>query len=285
MGRDELGPRPDPENLSPVPDDGLRGIFDEDPELYERARPGYPPDLFADLAELTGIGPGARVVEIGPGTGQATAGLVALGAHVVGVELGAGLAALLRRKLASRVEIVVGAFEDWLPPAQPFDVVAAFTSWHWLDPAVRAARVAALLRTGGALATVTTTHVLGNSGKFFEQAQRCYERWDPNTPAGLRLIASDAVPPSLDEIDESALFQRAVRRRYEQDVTYSTRGYLDVLSTYSGHRALTRERREGLFGCISDLSDHRHGGVVTKRYLHELRVAHLALAGQRRLQH
>ena len=266
-----------------VPTDALRGIFDEDPDLYDRARPGYPADLFADLAELAAIGPGARVVEIGPGTGQATVGLVSLDAHVVGVELGAGLAALLQRKVASRVEIVVGAFEDWPPPAQPFDMVAAFTSWHWLDPAVRAVRVAALLRPGGALATVTTTHVLGDSGAFFEQAQRCYERWDPNTPAGLRLVASDAVPPSLDEVDESVLFEPAVRRRYEQDVTYSTREYLDVLSTYSGHRALTAAQREGLFGCISDLIDRRHGGVVTKRYLYELRVAHLAHGRQRRV--
>jgi hypothetical protein len=35
-------------------------------------RPRYPPTLFDDLAELTGIGPGSRVLETGPGTGQAT---------------------------------------------------------------------------------------------------------------------------------------------------------------------------------------------------------------------
>jgi SAM-dependent methyltransferase len=258
-----------------VPADSLRGIFDEDPELYDRARPGYPAALFDDLAELAGLGPGARVVEVGPGTGQATVELVALGAGVVGVELGAGLAAVLQRKLkTASVEVVVRAFEDWPPPEEPFDVVAAFTSWHWLDPAARAGKVAALLRPGGALATVTTTHVLGDSGEFFEQAQRCYERWDPNTPAGLQLLPSDAVPQELDEVDDSSLFQPAVRRRYEEDVTYSARGYLDVLSTYSGHRALTTAQREGLFACIGDLIDRRHGGVVTKRYLYELRVAH-----------
>lgn len=256
--------------------DSLRGIFDEDPELYARARPGYPTALFHDLAELAGVKPGARVVEIGPATGQATVGLVALGAGVVGVELGAGLAAVLQRKLgAASVEVVVRAFEDWPPPEDPFDVVAAFTSWHWLHPAVRVAKVAALLRPGGVLATVTTTHVLGDNGEFFERAQRCYERWDPSTPAGLQLLPSDAVPPSLDEVDDSSLFQPAVRRRYEQDVTYSTRGYLDVLSTYSGHRALTSPQREGLFACIGDLINRQHSGMVTKRYLYELRVAQL----------
>src|SRR4029078_2613590 len=50
----------------------LRAIFDEDPERYDRARPGYPPELFDDLEALAGLAPGARVLEIGPGTGQAT---------------------------------------------------------------------------------------------------------------------------------------------------------------------------------------------------------------------
>jgi 16S rRNA A1518/A1519 N6-dimethyltransferase RsmA/KsgA/DIM1 with predicted DNA glycosylase/AP lyase activity len=44
--------------------------------------------LFEDLADLTGIGPGSRVLEIGPGTGQATLSLAERGCRVVAVELG-----------------------------------------------------------------------------------------------------------------------------------------------------------------------------------------------------
>jgi cyclopropane fatty-acyl-phospholipid synthase-like methyltransferase len=54
---------------SPTP---MRGVFDEDADLYDRARPGYPAQLFDDLAELAGVGPGCRLLEIGPGTGKAT---------------------------------------------------------------------------------------------------------------------------------------------------------------------------------------------------------------------
>jgi hypothetical protein len=49
-----------------------RATFDQDAGPYDRARPGYPPALFDDLAELTGVGAGSRVLEIGPGTGRAT---------------------------------------------------------------------------------------------------------------------------------------------------------------------------------------------------------------------
>ena len=57
----------------------LRATFDQAAGLYGRARPGYPPALFDDLADLTGIRPGSRVLEIGPGTDQATLPLAARG--------------------------------------------------------------------------------------------------------------------------------------------------------------------------------------------------------------
>ena len=72
----------------------LRATFDQAAELYDRARPRYPAALFDDLAGLTGIGPGSRVLEIGPGTGQATVTLAERGCRVVAVELGADLAAV-----------------------------------------------------------------------------------------------------------------------------------------------------------------------------------------------
>ncbi len=143
-------------------DKGLRAIFNEDAELYHRARPSYPANLFRGLDELAEIGPGAQVAEIGPGTGQATVALVARGAQVVAVELGAELAIVLKRKLAgAAVEVVISAFEEWTVAGELFDTVAAFTAWHWLDPVIQTPKAATALRPGGALATVTTCHVVG----------------------------------------------------------------------------------------------------------------------------
>jgi hypothetical protein len=58
-----------------------------------------------------------------------------------------------------------------------------------------------------------------------------------------------------------------------QDVRYPTQSYLDLLRTYSGHRALDADRREGLLRCIADLIDGRYGGAIVKRYGYELRLA------------
>jgi SAM-dependent methyltransferase len=254
----------------------LRDTFDEVPDLYDRVRPGYPEALFDDLVVLARLGPGSRVLEVGPGTGQATVPLATRGLRVTAVELGSRLAEVARRNLArfAAVDIVTAAFEDWPLPTEPFDAVVAATAFHWLDPAVRIGKVADALGPGGALAVISTHHVAGRDARFFDDVQRCYEAWMPDTPAGLRLPKATDVPHAdRDELRRTGRFPEVVVRRYERDVTYTTREYLDLLLSYSGHRALVADAREALLACIGELIDGRFGGRITKRYMTELTVA------------
>ena len=254
----------------------FRTSFDRAADDYDAARPGYPPALFDDLAELTGVGAGSRILEVGPGTGQATLPLAERGCRVVAVELGAHLATAARRNLARfpAVEVVTAAFEDWPLPAEPFDLVLAATAFHWIDPAVRVVKAADALRPGGWLATITTHHIAGGDESFFAAAQSCYERWDPETPpGGVALEPAAGIPYASDELDRSRRFAPARFRRYEWELPYTTASYLDLLRTYSGHRDLDPEPRSSLLGCIADLIDSRYGGRITKRYLTELRAA------------
>ncbi|WP_037914290.1 class I SAM-dependent methyltransferase [Actinacidiphila yeochonensis] len=254
----------------------LRATFTEDAELYDRARPGYPRQLYEDLAGLSALGPGCRVLEVGCGTGKATVPLAARGCRVTGVELGAEMARVARRNLAAYpdAEVVVAAFEDWPLPAEPFDLVLAATAFHWIDPAVRTARAADALRPSGVLAVVSTHHVKGGSEEFFARTQPLYERFDPATRPGLRLSpAEDITSDAAAELAVSGRFGPAAIRRYAWDLAYTTREYLDVLLTYSGHRALPAPAREGLLAGIADLIDNSYGGSITKRYLTELTTA------------
>src|ERR1035437_1848517 len=78
----------------------LGRVFNEVPELYDRVRPTYPDELFADLVAITGMERRSSVLEVGCGTGQATRLLAALGYSVIAVEPGAGMAALARQRPA-----------------------------------------------------------------------------------------------------------------------------------------------------------------------------------------
>jgi SAM-dependent methyltransferase len=257
----------------------LRETFEEAPELYDRVRPDYPEELFDDLARLVGLLPGSRVLELGCGTGQATVSLARRGYRVVAVEFGAGLADVARKKLAPfpAVRVVNAAFEAWPLPTEPFDMVLAATSFHWIDRAIRVTKSADALRLGGALAVVSTHHVAGGDEQFFADAQSCYERWDAETPrGGVRLPAAADVPSDREELDGSGRFDRVVLRRYERELTYSASEYRDLLLSYSGHRAMEPDAQRGLLSCIVRLIDERYGGRIAKRYMNELAVAYVS---------
>jgi SAM-dependent methyltransferase len=129
-----------------------RRSFDTVAGTYHRGRPPYPPEVFELLASRCGLRPGARVLEIGAGTGQATGPLLAAGAHVVAIEPGASLAAILLNDLASdRLEVTVADFETTDLTGQ-FDLAAAATSFHWLSPEITMRKLSELVRPGGWIA-------------------------------------------------------------------------------------------------------------------------------------
>lgn len=254
----------------------LRATFGQDADLYDQARPGYPDQMFAELAQLAGLSPQSRVLEIGCGTGQATRPLAQLGCTIVAVELSREMAAVARRNLHDfpNVTIEVSQFEDWTPPPTRFDLVLFATAFHWIDPAIRVGKAADVLRPDGTLAVIHSEHVAGGTEGFFIDAQSCYERFDPKTPPGWRQAPAADIPDDSTEIDVSQRFGPAQFRRYEWEQSYTTRSYLDLLMTYSPTRSMPQPARDGLLACLGGLIDRDHNGQISKRHLTQLTYAH-----------
>jgi SAM-dependent methyltransferase len=248
----------------------LRATFDRDAELYHRARPGYPEELFDELAALA---PGRRALEIGPGTGQATAPLATRGFSVLAVELGPSLAAVARRELARfpSVEVVNADFETWEPPPEPFDLVLSATAFHWIDPDLRFAKPARLLRESGVLAVIETRHVVPRDGdRWFLEVQDVYDRVTGGKEGGPG--PPENVPDGWPGLD-TRLFEPAATRRYLREVEYDADAYIDVLSTYSNNIARDPDERQRLFDELRERIESRPVPRVRKTYLTMLRVA------------
>jgi SAM-dependent methyltransferase len=125
-----------------------RRLFGADIDAYERGRPGHPPRVYELLVERCGLAPGTRVLEVGPGTGQATRRLLELGADVLAVEPDERLAAYLRSAIGT-VAVLNQPLEDAELAPESFDLAVAASSFHWIDEETGLARVAAALRPGG----------------------------------------------------------------------------------------------------------------------------------------
>lgn len=66
----------------------FRKTFDRIPDQFDKWRPRYCDELFKDIIEYANIGPGKSVLEIGPGTGQATEPFLKTGCDYLAIELG-----------------------------------------------------------------------------------------------------------------------------------------------------------------------------------------------------
>ena len=120
-------------------------------DVYERARPGYPDEAVAWVAERLGIGPGRDVLDLAAGTGKLTRQLVRLGARVVAVEPIDAMRAELERAVPG-VEALAGTAEAIPLRDESVDAVTCAQAFHWFraDEAVREIR--RVLRPGGGLA-------------------------------------------------------------------------------------------------------------------------------------
>ncbi|MGW3982250.1 class I SAM-dependent methyltransferase [Streptomyces mirabilis] len=127
---------------------------------YAANRPSYPPALFTTIEDLAARPlKGAKVVDVGAGTGISTTLLHARGADVIAVEPGEGMAAEFRRAHPD-IPLVRGT-GDTLPLATASaDFLTYAQSWHWTNPAHSLPEAFRVLRPGGALALWWNTSAL-----------------------------------------------------------------------------------------------------------------------------
>jgi SAM-dependent methyltransferase len=121
--------------------------------VYERGRPDYPAEAVACLAERAGIVAGARVVDVGAGTGKLARRLVATGARLVAVEPVAGMRATCHQVLPAVP--VLGAAAEALPFRDgTLDAVVVGTAFHWFDSQRALREIHRVLRPGGRMGLV-----------------------------------------------------------------------------------------------------------------------------------
>lgn len=136
----------------------LARVFDGVADAYDAGRPSYPDELFAALAEVSGVDlAGATTVDVGAGTGILTRALRARGSRVVAVDPSAEMLTRLVSRSAEEsgaaASCAVRADGNALPLADGVaDLVTYAQSWHWLDPVASIAEARRVLRPGGAIA-------------------------------------------------------------------------------------------------------------------------------------
>lgn len=254
----------------------LRETFDKAADLYQRARPDYPDELFDELVAVTGISPGDRLLEVGCATGKATLPLARRGFRITCIEPGASLAATARRNLSGfDVDVIAERFEDWmLRQDEQFDLVFAATAWHWVDPGVRYVKAWEALRPEGHLAFWDAVHVFPEGGDpFFSEIQDVYEEIGEGLPPGSSWPRPGELQDRRDEIAATGLFEVVHVRHFDWQRVYDAEAYIELLDTFSGHIAMEDWKRERLYGEIRMRLARRADGLLRRHWGGVLHVA------------
>jgi ubiquinone/menaquinone biosynthesis C-methylase UbiE len=111
---------------------------------YAEHRPDY---ARAAVQWVLDAAPGARVLDLGAGTGKLTATLLAVGADVTSVEPDPEMLAELRKALP-HVESHPGTAEAIPLPDASVDAVVAGNALHWFDMAEAGPEIARVLKPG-----------------------------------------------------------------------------------------------------------------------------------------
>jgi len=259
----------------------LHRSFDEVAELYDAARPTYPAEL-VDAVSAVLLGTQKRILEIGCGTGQATLPFAREGCRMTALEPGRRLALLAAKNLAAfpQVNIQNLTFEDWPALEGQYDLVMSATAFHWVAPEVRYVKSAQVLTDKGWLALFWNSEA-GDESAAGQQIQAAYDKHMPSNPAhpyathhptGHNQQQGAGISRWQQEIDQSHLFRGVSTMQLPWAKWYTTEQYLQLLETYSDHRALPPETKRRLFDGIAEALA-QNGGGRSKPYLTTLYLA------------
>ncbi len=281
-----------------VPQTEMRRLsFGSVAELYDRARPSYPPALVDELIARAGAAAGAAAstgpeggapssaiaplsaLEVGAGTGKATVLLAARGLTVHAIEPDPEMAAQAARNCARfpGVTIEHSDFESAAVRAGAHQLVYAAQSWHWIDHARRYALAREALVPGGSLAAFwniadwsrcTLAEPLAEayrrSGAEFVEPGPMFPGERSRLDLGQDWPAQVAAAPG---------FTDAQTRLYRWTHGYTADAYVALLETHSDHIVLEQSRREQLLADVAATID-RHGGTIELPYATLLCLTH-----------
>ena len=170
---------------------------------------------------------------------------------------------------------MTASFESWDPGGARFDGVFACNSFHWIDPDIRFAKTAAVLRGGGHLVVLATPWAIPETAdRFWWDVQDDWEavgaHFDPST------MHPDLIPGDLAlAVRASGVFEEPTVTRRLFEIAFTADGYATNLATQSGIKALPENARAELIARIRQRVEYQ-GGRVTAHLLAVLTIARRA---------
>ncbi|MCL2402298.1 MAG: class I SAM-dependent methyltransferase [Oscillospiraceae bacterium] len=218
----------------------FRKIFSTIPDKFDRYRPRYCDELFVDLIEYAKLAPGKTVLEVGPGTGQATDPILKTGCSYLAIELAENFVEFMAKKYRNldNFQIVNADFETYDFSDQQFDLVFSAAAFQWIPEEIGYSKAFKILKSGGVFAMFS-----GNGGvpdePLHTQCQEVYKKhFFPETPYTCKLD---------HEASDKYGFVDLEKRTYNSYREMNADEYVALRGTHSDHLTLPEPHKTNLF--------------------------------------
>jgi SAM-dependent methyltransferase len=258
-----------------------RIYFDEIVINYDKVRWGYPGELFADIIRYSAPEKGTLALEIGAGTGKATAPLLDMGYVVTAVEMSENMTEFLLEKFKgyTNFNVITATFEDASLEEVSYDLIYAASAFHWVDAEVGCPKVYRLLKNGGVFALFRSNPVPADGEELYEQIQKVYEKYYNSyyisKERPVRKTKEEFRKPSeiyrgfrFEGLEQYG-FSDVTMKLYDASRTYSADEYIALLDTYTDHIGLPEDNRAALYAEIKE-AILSHGGYHKVDYIYQL---------------
>lgn len=158
----------------------FRKTFDKIPESFDKYRPRYCKELFQELEIICGLNPEKKVLEIGPGTGQATEPILKTGCDYTAIELGENFSSLMKDKFGcyQNFHIVNADFEKYSFNENIYDLVYSAATIQWIPEEIAFTKIYSMLKPGGYLAMfMTRSNDASTNPALKDEIEKVYDKY------------------------------------------------------------------------------------------------------------
>jgi len=235
----------------------FRRIFDTIPEKFDKYRVRYSPELFARFIEMAHITADSSILELGPGTGQATDPILNTGCDYNAIEIGDNFCGVLDRKYGARKNYTL-IHDDFITHdfgERRFDAIYSAATIQWIPEKVAFSKTFELLKPGGMLAMMK---LIGDyktpNEALYHRIQQVYDTWyKPNKPYDCKFTYENALNYGYVDFNRQDFHGRRV---------LTTDDYVNYCGTHSDHLTIPEPYKTKFFTGLREAVDEFGGKVV-----------------------
>ena len=239
----------------------FRTIFEQIPEEFDKWRPRYCDELFNDLIHYANLTPNSKVLEVGPGTGQATDPILNTGCNFTAIELGEVFSHILKEKYQSypNFKVLNADFETYPFPDNHFDLVYSAAAFQWIPEQIGYPKAYSILKSGGTFTMFMMRADVWPGGGYtdeplFSEIQEVYKKYfKPECEYKCKLDY---------DAREKYGFNHLERRKYLKTRTYNADDYVSLISTHADHITLKEPNKTYFYEGVRQVILN-HGNSIT----------------------